>query len=229
MRLLAIDTSSEACSVGVAEGDRVISRSEIIGRGHAEILFGMIENALAAAGLGVGDLDRVAVTVGPGSFTGVRVGVAAARGLALALGQKAVGIGTLAVHAEEARSLAGSVPVMALLAAGRGEIYGAAYAADGGEMLAPQAAVPEIFAAWLRDRPARGAPLTLAGSGADSVLAALGEGKSLPVAHRHAIPDVASLCRLALAAPAPSASPRPLYLRAPDAKPQGAAAIAHRP
>jgi tRNA threonylcarbamoyladenosine biosynthesis protein TsaB len=226
MRLLVIDTGSDACSVAVADGDRIFARSEIVGRGHAEILFPLIEQALAAAQLTVHDLARIAVTVGPGSFTGVRVGVAAARGFALALGQKAVGIGTLAVHAEEARALCGARPVLAVLAAGRGELYGALYAADGSEQAPPRAAEPAAFAALARQTAGDGA-LVIAGSGADAVLTAL--GRDLPVAHRHAVANAAALVRLAQAAPPATVSPRPLYLRPPDAKPQAAAALLHRP
>lgn len=222
MRLLAIDTSWEACSVGVVADGRRVTRSQIVGRGHAEILMGMIEGVLAEAGLAAGDLERIAVTVGPGSFTGLRVGIAAARGLALVLGKVAVGIGTLAVHAGEARAANGARAVLAVLAAGRGEIYGAIYAADGGEVLSPRAASAEVLAAEVTDG------MLLAGSGADLVLAALPMDVRPVVAHRRSAPDIAALCRLALAAPEATASPRPLYLRPPDAKPQGAARIAHR-
>jgi tRNA threonylcarbamoyladenosine biosynthesis protein TsaB len=228
MRLLAIDTGSDACSVAVANGDRVVVRSEIVGRGHAEILFELIARALAEGRLAVSDLDRIAVTVGPGSFTGVRVGVAAARGLALALGQPAIGIGTLAVHAEEARALAGAHPVLAVLAAGRSELYGAVYAADGSELAPPRAATAEGFAALARQHLAQDrGDLVLAGSGADDVLATL--ASPLPVAHRHAVANVSALARLATIIAPATASPAPLYLRAPDAKPQSAAALPHRP
>jgi tRNA threonylcarbamoyladenosine biosynthesis protein TsaB len=222
MRLLAIDTALEACSVGVVANGKTVMRSEIIGRGHAEILMGMIEDELREAALTVADLDRIAVTVGPGSFTGLRVGIAAARGLALVLGKPAVGIGTLAVHAEEARAARGLHPALAVIAAGRGEIYGAVYAADGRETLTAQAGSPEVFAAEVTDG------MLIAGSGADLILAALPMDSKAEVAHRHSAPDIAALCRLALAAPAPTAAPRPLYLRAPDAKPQGSARVARR-
>jgi tRNA threonylcarbamoyl adenosine modification protein YeaZ len=239
MRLLAIDTGSEACSVGVADGVRTWARSEIVGRGHAEILMGLIESALVEAAIEVATLERIAVTVGPGSFTGLRVGIAAARGLALALGQTAVGIGTLAVHAEAARAIVGQRPVLAVLAAGRGELYGAIYDAGGVEVVAPQAATPETFAALLESHSPRTREATLhaagidqqlilAGSGADLVLAALGRGTHPEVAHRNAVSDISALVRLARNAPSATASPRPLYLRPPDAKPQGAAQIAHR-
>jgi len=222
MRLLAIDTALEACSVGVVAGAVTVTRSEVIGRGHAEILMGMVEAAMAEAGLAFADLDRIAVTVGPGSFTGLRIGIAAARGFALAVGKPAVGIGTLAVHAEEARALAGARPVLAVLAAGRGEIYGQRFAADGSEAGAAEAASAEALAKLLtRDT-------VLAGSGADLVLAALAASEPPPVIHRHSAPDIAALCRLALAAPEPGEAPRPLYLRRPDARPQGSARIARR-
>ena len=114
MRLLAIDTTAEACSVGIHAGDPPdVLLSEVIGRGHAERLVGMIDAAMSTAGLSYQDLERIVVTVGPGSFTGVRVGIAAARGLALVTGCPAIGVGTLAVHAEAARAMAGAQPILA--------------------------------------------------------------------------------------------------------------------
>jgi tRNA threonylcarbamoyl adenosine modification protein YeaZ len=221
MRLLAIDTALDACSVGVADGDRLVTRSEAIGRGHAEVLMGLIAGALAEAGLAVSDVTRIAVTVGPGSFTGLRIGIAAARGLALVTGAEVVGIGTLAVHAEEARAARGAVPVLALIAAGRGEIYGAGFAVDGREDVAPAVAAPAWFAAFAADG------VVLAGSGADGV-AALVPGAERRIVHRRAAPDIAALCRLGTRAPPASGPVRPLYLRPPDAKPQAAAALARR-
>jgi tRNA threonylcarbamoyl adenosine modification protein YeaZ len=218
MRLLAIDTALEACSVGVMDGERLVTRTENVGRGHAEILMGQIEDAMREAGLAFADLDRIAVTVGPGSFTGLRVGIAAARGFALATGKPAVGIGTLAVHAAAGKGRS----VLATLAAGRGEVYGQFFAADGSEAGPPRAASPEVFAAEM------GPDTVLAGSGADLVIAALPMDVRYVVSHRNASPDIATLCRLALAVPASPAPPKPLYIRAPDAKPQAAARIAHR-
>jgi tRNA threonylcarbamoyl adenosine modification protein YeaZ len=222
MRLLAIDTASEACSVGVVAGDALVVRSEIVGRGHAEILMGQVESAMAEAGLAFADLDRIAVTVGPGSFTGLRIGIAAARGFALVTGKPAIGVGALAVHAEEARALRGAKPVLAVLAAGRGEVYGAIYAADGSEIAAPRAASAQVLAALLSD------DMVIAGSGADLVVAALPMDAAARIAHRSATPDVAALCRLAASWPVQASPPRPLYLRPPDARPQAAARIAHR-
>lgn len=216
MRLLAIDTALEACSVGVVDGERVFARSEDAGRGHAERLMGMIRAAMAEAGLAFADLDRIAVTVGPGSFTGVRVGIAAARGLALVSGTATIGITTLAVHAEEARIALGAVPVLSVVAAGRGELYGALYATDGRELEPPCAASAQRLAALVS------ADTVIAGSGADLVVAALPMDARVVVAHRQSSPSVGALCALAMRAPASDGAPEPLYLRPPDAKPQAA-------
>ena len=219
MKLLAIDTAFEDCSVGVAVGDRPpVLLTETIGRGHAERLFGMIEAAMAAAGLGFGDLDRIAVTVGPGSFTGLRVGIAAARGFALVTGCPVVGIGTLAVFAATARRIVGDRPVIAVLDARRGEVYGQAFAADGAPIGPPEVAPPAHFTAGLRPGT------VVAGSGADLVAA----GTGVTIAHRRATADIADLVRLGRAAPPPTAAPRPLYLRPPAAKPPANAAVARR-
>lgn len=222
MRLLAIDTVLEACSVGVADGAKVFTRSEDAGRSHAERLMGMIEQAMAEAGLAFADLDRIAVTVGPGSFTGVRIGIAAARGLALVDGIETVGVSTLAVHAEEAREVAAGRPVLAVMAAGRGELYGALYAEDGSALAPARAASAQIFAAMV------GPDTVIAGSGADLVVAALPMDVRPVIAHRRSSPSVAALCALAVTAPPPDGPPRPLYLRPPDAKPQTGAAVARR-
>jgi tRNA threonylcarbamoyladenosine biosynthesis protein TsaB len=223
MRLLAIDTALDACSVGVVDGDVTVSRTEIVGRGHAEILMGMIEAAMAEAKLAFADLDRIAVVVGPGSFTGLRVGIAAARGFALVTGKPAVGIGTLDVHAEEARALVGAKPVLVVNAAGRGDMYGAVFAADGGVVMPAAVGSAQIFAAHVTGE------MVIAGSGADLVLAALPMDHLPAIVHRRASPDIAALCRLALRVAATGEAPRPLYLRPPDAKPQSAASrLAHR-
>lgn len=222
MNLLAIDTALEACSVGVSAGAGPVFRSEIIGRGHAERLMGMVTEAMAEAVLAFSGLERIAVTVGPGSFTGVRVGIAAARGLALVVGCPVVGIGTLAVHAESAREIVGTKPVLAALDARRGEVYAQSF--DGaGQALGPaEVGSPSDFAAR------SGGDILLAGSGAPLVAASIGAAAASRVVHIRSAPDIATLLRLGIAAEGPFASPRPLYIRAPDAKPQAAAAVPRR-
>ncbi|MBI4275667.1 MAG: tRNA (adenosine(37)-N6)-threonylcarbamoyltransferase complex dimerization subunit type 1 TsaB, partial [Rhizobiales bacterium] len=102
MRLLAIDTALEACSVAVfdtAHGDIAVSESQPMVRGHAEALMPLIAGVMDTTGLSFANIDRVAVTIGPGSFTGLRVGLAAARGIGLAAGKPVVGLTTLAAFA----------------------------------------------------------------------------------------------------------------------------------
>src|SRR5687767_11529684 len=101
MIVLAFDTCLNACSVAVSDGDRVLAqRLEPMARGHQERLAPLVAEVMAAAGLGFGALERIGVTVGPGSFTGLRVGLAFAKGLSAALGIPAVGVGTLEALAE---------------------------------------------------------------------------------------------------------------------------------
>ncbi len=221
MRLLAIDTALEACSVGVDAGGVAapVRRSETLGRGHAERLMGMIGEAMDEAGLAMADLDRIAVTVGPGSFTGLRIGIAAARGLALVTRCELVGIGTLDVHAAHARAMISGCAVLAVLDARRGEVYGQFFAADGTPVGAPEAASPQDFVERFRD------DTLLAGSGAGIVAEAIGGGAARRIVHRRSAPDIGALLRLAAEAPVAAEPPKPLYLRPPDAKPQSGAAI----
>lgn len=222
MKLLAIDTASEACSVGVADGSRMVVRSEVLGRGHAERLMGMVAEALDEAGLARREIDRIAVTVGPGSFTGLRVGIAAARGLALVTGCPAVGIGTLAVHAAEAREQIGPVPVLAVIAAGRGEIYAQFFDEDGTPQDSAEIGPAERFARRM------GANTMIAGSGAKALAEVLGDEAVARTVHDDTSPSISALCRLAAAAPLPREAPRPLYIRPPDAKPQAGKGVARR-
>ncbi len=221
MKLLAIDTAMEACSVAVlTESGTPVVVSEILGRGHAERLVGMVESAMREVGLGFPDLDRIAVTVGPGSFTGLRVGIAAARGFALVTGRPVVGVGTLEAHARSVRDTAGAVPVMAVLDARRDEIYGQRFHADGTPATAAEVGPAGYFASLLELGDA------LAGSGADLVAAQAEQ--DVTILHRRASPDILAVAALGRAAIPDGSPPRPLYLRPPDAKPQAAKAVARR-
>src|SRR5437763_8038701 len=102
MLILAIDTALDACAAGVLDTDAgklVAQESSSMKRGHAEALMPLIGRVIKASGLGFASLDRIAVTTGPGSFTGLRVGISAARGIALAAGKPAVGVTTLTAFA----------------------------------------------------------------------------------------------------------------------------------
>ncbi len=207
MTRLVIDTCLGACQVGLFDGDRLLAGlSEPMERGHQERLAPMAAEVMARAGAAFADIDRLAVTVGPGSFTGLRVGLAFARGLALATGAPLVGIGTLA-------ALAASVPgaVATAIDARRGLVYAQAFGEDGQPLTEPDIALAGDMARRFQALTPR--PRTIVGPGA----ALLGDAlPGLAIDPRPA-PDLAALGRLA--ATQPAGDVRPLYLRAPDAKP----------
>lgn len=217
MNLLVIDTALARCSVGVAVADRSpVLISQEIGRGHAERLFGMIGEAMETAGIDYRALGRIAATVGPGSFTGMRVGIAAARGLALATGAETTGIGTLAAIAGRAREMAGSKPVLATLDARRDEIYAQPFDEAGRALAPPAVGDPARFAPLLSDG------MVLAGSGASLVRSEGGKKVSADIVHAEAAPDIGAVLRLAVS-PDAALELKPVYVRAPDAKPQHSA------
>lgn len=217
--LLAIDTAFEACSVAVfdpLQGAMVACASEELGKGHAERLPGMVDAVLADAGVAFGAISKVGVTIGPGSFTGIRVGVSAARAYGLALGVPAVGVVTLHAMAEAWRR---DRPILAVHDAKRGEVYAMLLSADGAAMVSPIALSPDKLPEWTAEA---GGPLDLVGSGAALALAALGAdrrgaGASTILSDRSEI-DMRTLARLSMAASADQ-PPKPLYLRSADAKP----------
>lgn len=214
MKTLIIDTALNACTVVAAEGVRVIAaRTETMTRGHQERLAGMARDVMAAAGWAYDALDRIAVTTGPGSFTGLRVGLAFAQGLGLALDRPVTGLSTLealAVEAADAGEATGRTAVWALIDARRGQVYAQGF--RGGAPLGPPAAL-DLEAAVQRIG-ASGPGMVLTGSGA--ALAAV------PGARRIAR-DAPTPEALAALAPARTETPaRPLYLRAPDATPPAA-------
>lgn len=208
MIILALDTALNACSVALVEDGQVLARqSEPMMRGHQERLALMVQEVMAKAGLAFCALDRVAVTVGPGSFTGLRVGIAFAKGLALALDRPCIGIGSL-------QALAASVPSKGLVAAvidgRRGQLYLQAFI-DGHSVMAPDALSPEVAAARLGELWQGGA-VTLVGPGAFALADIFAQAvvMELPAADPAAIAQQARI--------APIVPPKPLYLRAPDAK-----------
>lgn len=206
MLILGLDTCLSSCSVAVLDGERVVaSAREVMARGHQERLAPMAQAVMADAGLAFDRLQRIAVTVGPGSFTGLRVGIAFAKGLALALDLPAVGIGTLEALAAEAEGL-----VFPTIDARRGQLYLQAFE-DGRALMAPDALAAETAAARVAEL-SRGRPFTLVGSGA-ALLADLAPGARVIPAEGA---DARHVARLAAARP--PAPLKPLYLRAPDAK-----------
>lgn len=131
MNLLAIETSTESCSVALVHGDEVIARSELAPRRHAELVLPMADALLAEAGIGRHALDAIAVGRGPGAFTGVRLGVSLAQGMALALDVPVVTVSSLAALALEAPDDASDAAILAVIDARMGELYVACYRRDG--------------------------------------------------------------------------------------------------
>jgi tRNA threonylcarbamoyladenosine biosynthesis protein TsaB len=215
MILLAIDTASALCAACVYDSAtrKELGRAVLdLGKGHAEHLMGVVHDAMAQAGVDFARLEKIAVAVGPGSFTGVRVGVSAARGFAMALKIPAVGVTTLEAIAAEAREAYGARTVMAALDGGRGEIHAAVYD-EGGREIAGPAAMDLPQAARL----AKQHSALLAGSVAATIAAAAAAG--LQVGPTGATADIRFYAKLG-AVKETGERPKPLYLRDADAKPQ---------
>lgn len=215
MLTLALDTANDRIAVAIEGDGNAIARSEAISRGHAERLFPLIDEVLAAAGVELDSVTRIAVNIGPGSFTGIRIAVAAARGLGLALGIPVVGIDALRLIAASLAEPSDG-PVLSAIDARRGEVYAALYDCQGDVLEAPFAANADVVLSRIGDRATR-----LAGSGGTilSRQAAI-SGVRLPEADTMTATDPLALARLGSIADPAIALPRPLYLRAPDAKPQ---------
>ena len=229
MNILAFDTCFDGCSVCVAErrGDAVVPLSFLMERfetGHAERLIPMIGEAMQQARLNFDHLDRIAVTVGPGTFTGTRIGVAAARAFALATGAQTVGVSSLAVMAEVARRKSRQPrrwPSSSMRGAAKSTRSCSVPAAG---------SMPSRRRSSCRSRTRRSwaaRPMVFVGSGgaavADAVRArAAMRWPRLP----DLLPDASRWRSIAAALEASEAPARPLYLRPPDAKPQDGKAIA---
>ncbi|HEX6272531.1 MAG TPA: tRNA (adenosine(37)-N6)-threonylcarbamoyltransferase complex dimerization subunit type 1 TsaB [Polyangiaceae bacterium] len=210
MRILGIETSTRRGSVALFDGGRVVLALEHEKpNAHAEQLFPLVTRLFAESGVDKRSLDRVAVGTGPGSFTGLRVGIALGEGIALGIGVPLVGIGSL-----EALALSpeGDRPRIAVLDAGRGELFVAAYAAGGDELVAPSALTPDAARARCASIDAlRGALLVGEGAGL------LGGEFDVAVGSGFDLPHARSLVTLA-AGRAPERSPAdPIYVRGPGA------------
>ncbi len=217
MIVLAIDTAGVDCSAALydsAAGKLLSAVTETIGKGHAERLMAVIDEALSQATLALDAVERIAVVIGPGSFTGIRVGVAAARGLALALRAECVGVTTLETMMRSQFAQHPVQPVVAAMDAKRNEIYAQAFAADGMRLSEPAALSPEGVAELAAIHSA-----VVIGSGATAPSAS----ETGTVRDRF---DIATVARIGAEKVPDGSRPKPLYLRGPDAKPQTGFALA---
>ncbi len=208
MLTLVLDTALNACAAAVSRDGHILSHaSEAMQRGHQERLAPMVEAVMQSSGAGFDALDRIGVTVGPGSFTGLRVGLAFAKAMSLALDIPCIGVNSL-------EALAAGRPgfVAAAIAAKGDQLYLQAFL-DGTALMAPDVldtavAVARIVELW------SGAEATLVGSGAFELVGIL-PGAAIAEAQTA---DICALANLIERRPSSAARPRPLYLRPPDAK-----------
>ncbi|MBF9034565.1 tRNA (adenosine(37)-N6)-threonylcarbamoyltransferase complex dimerization subunit type 1 TsaB [Rhodobacterales bacterium HKCCE2091] len=213
--LLAFDCSAAHCSVALLSGGRVTAEAHAeMARGQAEALMPMIADLMAEAGMRRGDLSAIAVGTGPGNFTGLRIAVAAARGMALGLARPAIGVTGFAALVEAEG--AGTGRVLVSLPAPRDQVYLQVF--DTGAAAAePLLAMP--------DAPPPVAPKLVLGAAADRIAAALGgeTGARVAALARPASP-IARVAARMLEAGGDIPRPAPLYVRAPDAAPSRDAA-----
>ncbi|MDB5550268.1 MAG: tsaB [Rhizobium sp.] len=213
--ILVIDTSGPVCAAGIFDAGSntlVASISETLGKGHAERLIPMIDEVLTQAGMTLQQMTRIAVTVGPGSFTGIRVGVAAARGFALSLGIPAIGVTTLEVVAEQALEIGPPAPVVAAIDARRDEIFAQVFAPDGEALTEPEAYnYDDIRAIVARF---------------DGILTGSGAAALNGVTHDVDVYPLGRIGRIGARLPDDTKA-NPVYIRGAGAKPQTGFAIKH--
>jgi tRNA threonylcarbamoyladenosine biosynthesis protein TsaB len=234
--LLAIETAGSRCSAAVTREERILaSVSQALRHGHGEALMPMVDRAMSKAEIKPSQLTMVAVAIGPGGFTGIRVGLAAAQGIALATGARLLGVTGFAAVAQALRRTGPghAVPganLLVTLDSRRDDLYVQLFAPDMATPLAPPCAVlPDALEEYV-GAAAAAAPLLLAGDAAEAAAAALHHGFNVKVV-ADSFPDAVGVAAAALepARTGASAEPvRPFYLRPPDVtlpKPRGVATL----
>jgi tRNA threonylcarbamoyladenosine biosynthesis protein TsaB len=218
MLILAIDTALDACAAAVLDtsaSNLIAQESQPMKRGHAEALMPLVARVMKASGVAFAELDRIAATAGPGSFTGLRVGLSAARGIALAANKPVVGVTTLTAFAAPIISENGEHPVISAIDARHDHVYFQVVAGDGSSLIKPRVApIAEAL-----DAARFGAP-HLVGNAAQILADRWPADAPLPLkVDALPAPDIAWVAWLGAAVDPETAPARPYYLRAPDAKP----------
>jgi tRNA threonylcarbamoyladenosine biosynthesis protein TsaB len=219
MLILAIDTALDACAACVLDTDaaRVIAQeSQAMKRGHAEALMPLIGRVVRESGVAFAALDRIAVTTGPGSFTGLRVGLSAARGIGLAANKPVVGLSTLTAYAAPVVGQNAAQPVLSAIDARHDQVYFQLVSGDGGSLMRPRVApIEEALGA------AQFGAVHLVGNAAKTLADRWPADAAPPFeVDPQPAPDIAWLAWLGAAVSPEIAPARPYYLRPPDAKPQ---------
>jgi tRNA threonylcarbamoyladenosine biosynthesis protein TsaB len=218
MLILAIDTALDACAAAVLDtraNQMIAIESQSMKRGHAEALMPLIARVMKESRLPFAALDRVAVTTGPGSFTGLRVGLSAARGIALAASKPVVGLTTLSAYAAPIVSEDGEHPIIAAIDARHDQVYFQVVSGNGHSLIRPKVApISEAL-----DASRFGAPY-LVGNAARILADRWPSDAAAPFKVEALLaPDITWVAWLGAAVDPVTAPPRPYYLRAPDAKP----------
>lgn len=222
MLVLAIDTALDLCAAAVLDtATQAAMAQETLDmkRGHAEALMPLIARVMAASGIDYAALDRIAVTTGPGSFTGLRVGISAARGIGLAAGKPTVGVTTLSAYAAPLVAEAEGQPIITAIDARHDHVYFQVVSGNGAALMRPAVApIEDTFSA------ARFGALRMVGNAA-ALLAARWPRHAPPPAlvDTRPGPDIAWVGWVGAAADPAIAPARPFYLRPPDAKPKAGA------
>ena len=223
MLILAIDTALEACAacvIDIATNKTLAVESHLMARGHAEALMPLIDRVMRASGIDYSALDRIVVTTGPGSFTGLRVGLSAARGIALAASKPCVGVTTLGAFAAPAVNDQQNHPIISLIDARHDHVYLQAVAGDGSGLIGPR--IAPIADALAASR--FGAP-RLVGNAAQMIADRWPADAPRPVSvDKQPAPDITWVAWLGAAADPAISPPRPTYLKPPAATPQVSAA-----
>jgi tRNA threonylcarbamoyladenosine biosynthesis protein TsaB len=195
--------------------------SEEMATGHAEALMPMIERVMKQVDGGFTSLERVAVSIGPGSFTGLRIGIAAARAIGLAAEIPVVGVSTLSAYAAPLINAEESGVIAVGIDARHGAVFFQAFTAAGRTIV-----LPRVISLKEAGRAIGSGPVKLAGSGAAALaVEAMSLGLKASIADMRSAPDVTWVARLGLAADPATATPKPLYLRPPSATPQESKAV----
>jgi tRNA threonylcarbamoyladenosine biosynthesis protein TsaB len=217
MLILAIDTALDACAAGVLDTDAskmLAQESQPMKRGHAEALMPLIARVMKESGVAFASLDRIAVTAGPGSFTGLRVGLSAARGIGLAANKPVVGLTTLTAYAAPVVGQNAEQPVISAIDARHDHVYFQVVSGNGSSLIRPRVAPIEEALAASRF----GAP-HLVGNAAKILADRWPAHALLPFkVDAQIAPEIAWVAWLGAAVSPDTAPARPFYLRAPDAK-----------
>jgi tRNA threonylcarbamoyl adenosine modification protein YeaZ len=225
MRILAIDTccgAVSACVLDSGADGAIARRTEPMARGHAEALAPLLEELLAGVAGGFASLDRIAATAGPGSFTGIRIGLATARAMGLALEIPVLGVSTLVAFAAPLLLEARSEIIASVIDAHHGRVYLQLFEATGRPLLPPRVD-------GLREaaRAIGAGPVRIAGSGARLLaIEAARLGVAVERADGAEFPDIVAIARIGLATEARACPPRPVYLKPPDARPASGEGVA---